>query len=901
MVTDNNSGPHVPSKAFQLLLSKGLKDFAEGNASQLLDDREAVWWLSEGHVNVFSCRLVDGVPAGRLIPCFGIGEGDIALGVDPVQTGPGQGLVAKAETRVRFERIPRDALLRLVPEDPTAVRCLSGWIRALCGTLTGGTVPDGSKPVLSAERHKLEPGDRIAGPNEVCFVRLDEGEGSFCGRTNLQVTPAEGWVPLAPGTWIAAETGCAVRVRALAGTFAADDTAEVLDTMHRFVLRALEQAAALEEQQSRAEVVADEAHLQETFRESIEDLSRSLSQRRKLSAGMGTPQDGLLAACDIIGEQIGVRFGRRGQKSPQDEQGWSLDAICQRAGVQGRPVTLEGNWWSQDSGPLLGFLEESNEPVALIPRARGSYSMVRPSTGEKTNLTGESASCISPHGFMLYPTLGEGKATGRTVLSTALRGSLRDILRVFAVGFLGGLLSLLFPLMTQYVIDTVIPQARGESLVLVASVLFLGTIMTSLLAVVRTFALLRVEGRSSNTLQSAIWGRVLTLPMEFFRRYTAGDLSNRISGIDQIRRKLSVAILSNVFQAVFSLTNLVLMIYYSVELALVGFLLVLLNSVVVSAVSSAQLKRQRAAKDLQGKLSGKVFQFLSHVEKLHATHSEARAFHQWSKTYSAMMAKLYQSGLLATIASTFSSLYPVLCPFCIFLVYAYAMTPGTMSTGSFLAFLGAFAQLTAGFLPLNQSIETFVEVKPLYERAKPILQREPETSDGQVEVDNLAGRIELRHVSFRYAENTPRVIKNVSLSIEPGDYVAIVGPSGAGKSTVLQLLLGFVRPETGGIFFDDQDMSDLNLRLLRKQFSVVLQHSELFAGSVYDNIAGASDVTMDDVWDAAKAISLDEEIKRLPMGMFTYVAEKGRHVFGWAEATTPHSARHREQGPDPVL
>ena len=111
------------------------------------------------------------------------------------------------------------------------------------------------------------------------------------------------------------------------------------------------------------------------------------------------------------------------------------------------------------------------------------------------------------------------------------------------------------------------------------------------------------------------------------------------------------------------------------------------------------------------------------------------------------------------------------------------------------------------------------------------------------------------------------------MSAEPGEFVAIVGPSGAGKSTVFRLLLGFERPETGTVSYDGQSLTELDTRAVRRQLGVVIQNARILAGSIFQNIVGAANLTLDDAWEAAHIAGLAEDIERLPMGMHTFVSD----------------------------
>jgi ABC-type bacteriocin/lantibiotic exporter with double-glycine peptidase domain len=156
---------------------------------------------------------------------------------------------------------------------------------------------------------------------------------------------------------------------------------------------------------------------------------------------------------------------------------------------------------------------------------------------------------------------------------------------------------------------------------------------------------------------------------------------------------------------------------------------------------------------------------------------------------------------------------------------------------------------------------------------RPILQALPEVTPLQSDPGELRGEIEVSHVLFRYRDEEPAVLKDLSFQVQPGEFVALVGPSGCGKSTLLRLLLGFERPLAGAIYYDGQDLWGVDVERVRRQVGVVLQHDQLIAGNILSNIIGSLPLKIDDAWEAARLVGLDTEISEMPMGMHTLVGE----------------------------
>ena len=147
-------------------------------------------------------------------------------------------------------------------------------------------------------------------------------------------------------------------------------------------------------------------------------------------------------------------------------------------------------------------------------------------------------------------------------------------------------------------------------------------------------------------------------------------------------------------------------------------------------------------------------------------------------------------------------------------------------------------------------------------------------------VHHIRGDMDVEHISFRYNENSPRVLKDINLRVSPGEFVAIVGGSGSGKSTLLRIFLGFEKPESGSVYYDGQDMEDLDIKSVRRQMGVVLQNGQVMPGNILKNITGALNLTLDDAWEAARMVGLEKDIEAMPMGMYTVISAGGGNLSG---------------------
>jgi ATP-binding cassette subfamily C protein len=390
--------------------------------------------------------------------------------------------------------------------------------------------------------------------------------------------------------------------------------------------------------------------------------------------------------------------------------------------------------------------------------------------------------------------------------------------------------------------------------------------------VTRSLAVLRLGGKFDGTVQAAVWDRLLALPVSFFRRFTVGDLASRSMGIDAIRELLTGNVLTSLLGAVFSVFSFALLFHYSARLALLATGLVALLLLVTAALVYLQLRKQRQLLHLEGRIASLLFGLINAVGKLRVAGAERRAYALWAERFAAQRQRAIEAQHFANVQAAFNAAYGVLTLLALFAMAGLSAAEN-LSTSDFLAFNAAFAQFQAAALSLIGLLSTVLTMVPLYERLAPILTTPPEVDSTKAEAGELAGDVELSHVSFRYKEDGPLILDDVSFRARPGEFIALVGPSGSGKSTCLRLLLGFEQPASGSIYFDGQDLPSLDVHSVRRQIGVVLQNGRPMVGSLYSNILGEGDLGIDAAWEAARMAGLEEDIRAMPMGMHTVVSE----------------------------
>ena len=459
----------------------------------------------------------------------------------------------------------------------------------------------------------------------------------------------------------------------------------------------------------------------------------------------------------------------------------------------------------------------------------------------------------------------------------------RDLVRYILIGLLCTLIGLITPVITKSFIDGVIPLAAKNQAVQICILVFVCNISAMLGSLSKYLANIRMDSKANAVLESALMKKLLKLPVGFFKDYSSGDLASRISAVPVIRKKGFNILFTLLLNFVFSFAYLIQARHYCPELAKAGIALGIIPVLAGLITSLATYNLKEGLADIHGKLQGMLFQFFTGIEKIVNTNSEGRAFNRWASDYEKQIKKTYALNRFETAAEIINSIYPTLVSIIFYMIFGEALISGKIeriSTGSFLAFLTAYSLFQNALLRFSESFFEVRDLIPLMKRIKPIMEAKPEVDEEKSAIKIEEGKIEISHLNFRYSPQTPLVLKDVSMKIEPGQFVAIVGNSGAGKSTLLRNLIGFEHPEAGSIFYDDYDLNSLDLGVLRRQMGVVLQNDSVFQGTILQNIIGTSGLDEKAAWDAAKKVSLDKDIEELPMGMNTMILAGGKSLSG---------------------
>ncbi|TLS40706.1 NHLP bacteriocin export ABC transporter permease/ATPase subunit [Streptomyces montanus] len=643
-----------------------------------------------------------------------------------------------------------------------------------------------------------------------------------------------------------------------------DQQYRLLATLDRWI----EQLELTHEHRTAAGIKAGEAVRAEADR----TLLASISKRSGRSSAPADA-DATYAACKLVAHAAGITLADPAQGGTESDRLDPVERIALASRVRTRAVRLDGRWWRDNVGPLVGHRAASGTPVALLWR-RGGYVAVHPSSGRETPVEKANVADFEPRAVMFYRPLPEHRLSPMRLLRFSLQGSTGDLRNLAISGLVTVGLGALVPIATGQVLGVYVPQAQENLIVQFCLAIMIASVVSAAFMLMQNLTVLRMEGRIEATLQPAVWDRLLRLPTKFFTSRSTGELASAAMGISSIRRLMAgvgpVVVQSGTVGAM----NLVLLFLYSVPMAFAAIGMLVVIAAVFLGLGLWQVRWQRRLVVLSNKLNNQAFQTLRGLPKLRVAAAENYAYAAWAGEFAHSRELQQKVGRIKNLTTVLGAVYLPLCSLLMFMLLA-GPARGSMSAGAFLTFNTSVTMLLTSVTQLTGSFVSAVAALPMFEEIRPVLDATPEVRVASTRPAALSGAIEAKNLSFRYTDDGPLVLDDVSFEIRPGEFVAIVGPSGCGKSTLLRLLIGFDKPVSGSVLYDGQDLAALDQSAVRRQCGVVLQHAQPFTGSILDCICGTEPYTPEEAMAAAEMAGLAEDIKRMPMGLHTIVSGSG--------------------------
>lgn len=558
---------------------------------------------------------------------------------------------------------------------------------------------------------------------------------------------------------------------------------------------------------------------------------------------------------------------------------YTVEDIARSSGFLCREVELEEKFYKKEISPLIAFVKETGDPVAIYENTWNRKFCYIPKEDHVYKLTPKLAGSLDKNAYCIHRSLNSKDMGIKTVLNFALKDySLHDL----AVSLIGMLLvtlvNIMISTMHARLYDQIIPTGNAGNLYSYIAILIGFTIGSILFSISQNISSYRQNSRIKYSLQAAVYNRIFHMPEKFYRSYDSGELAYRTESATSSYYTLINSSQSIILQFVFSLFYLGNMSTYSGRLTGVAFILVIINMILTVALNQYYRRYQSKKSKLSGQIKSYLYQVFSGIETIRALGAEDAALSEYVDKVSDFSVLDYKHGKSDRTLRVFNILMTGLSTIIIY----YDMVNGTsgMSTGIFMGFTALYASFSGAMTSIAGGVANIYNMLPSLKLASEILRTQPELNDEGIAISELKGDIKVSNLSFGYNDNNV-ILRDINFHIAPGEYVAIVGATGCGKSTLLRLLLGFEKPLKGEIYYDNIPLSRLSRPELRRNIGVVLQEGGLFGGSIYKNIKMSNpNITDEDVYQAIEEVGLSEDIANMPMGIMTPVSEDAQTISG---------------------
>ena len=554
-----------------------------------------------------------------------------------------------------------------------------------------------------------------------------------------------------------------------------------------------------------------------------------------------------------------------------------IETQLDRYNIFFRYITLTDGWWARCTGYMMGFMADGHTPVILKPGFT-DYTFIHPVTRHVMTASKHS-DLLQQEALIACQPFEEEKLTVKSILRYAANSLCKSDFLFTLMACVGvALLTMFTPYVSKLIFSEVIPSGDADQIVPIATLLFSAATGLVMVQVARNLVVVRIKDKVEYALQTALMSRLLLLPTTFAKKYTPGDLSNRLLSLSRVSSSLTANFLSTLLTFLFSAIMFVQFFIYGGVLLYTGIVVIMIQIVAIMLEYYYTKKVQLSVNASGSHLVGTLFALFSGIQKIKTTGAEFRAFHQWAKSYAPT--EVYSSR--QPVASFYITGISYCLKFLPMIVTMWAAWQYQLSLSDYIAYCAVLGLVCNAVSNLQGITKMVSRLLPEIQLCRPILEAKTEIKADSHVVKNISGRVDIRGLKFRYADDMPLLFDGLNLTINSGDYVALVGASGCGKSTLMRLMMGLEKPLAGSVFYDQYDISDINLRSLRRYcIGICMQDGQLVEGTIRDNIIFNNPLlTEDDAWEAARLAALDGDIRNFPLGMDTLITVDGKGVSG---------------------
>ncbi len=551
-----------------------------------------------------------------------------------------------------------------------------------------------------------------------------------------------------------------------------------------------------------------------------------------------------------------------------------------------RPLRLELEELSQLKTPCV-LHWNLNHFVVLISVKGNKVTIHDPAVGKRVMKLSEVSKHFTGVALELTPTpdFKPEKISKRAKLSdfwSRITGLKRVLIQILVLSLLLQVFAIATPFYMQLVVDDVIISRDLDLLLILALGFGLMKLVNLAVTALRGVVILYMGTQLNIQMAANLLRHLLKLPMDYFEKRHIGDIISRFGSLENVKQLLTTGLIETVVDGIMAIGLLVMMFIYSTTLAFIVVVAVALYIVIRLALYRPyrQLKEEAIVAD--AKQNSNFMETVRGIQSVKLFGNESQRQTVWHNYYADAMNTGIRIGKLDIGYNFINGFLFGLENIIVIYLAASLVMDSLMTIGMLYAFMSYKSQFTEKASAL---VNKFIQFKMLslhMERLGDIiLTGQEEDIDSKRQLSQVKGELDLENISFRYSDNEPYLFKNLNFKIEEGSSIAVVGASGCGKTTLMKVMLGLLKPETGTILVDGYDIRKVGLRTYRNLIGTVMQNDQLLSGSIADNIC-FFDSDFDQEWieQCAQMAAIHQDIMAMPMGYHTLIGDMGSSLSG---------------------
>ena len=588
------------------------------------------------------------------------------------------------------------------------------------------------------------------------------------------------------------------------------------------------------------------------------------------------------------GHRIDLNTLRR--RHPVSLKGVTLRALIQVASQMDlacRPLRFELGQLRQLHLPAIVHWD-MNHFLVLRSVTRRGIVVHDPASGERFFPIAEASKHLSGVALELSPSEGFLPKDERARLPfstfwTQLRGSTHALVQILILSVILEAFVIASPFYLQLTIDEVIARGDVDLLIVLALGFGLLTAIKVASSAIRSLVILIVQNVLHFQIGARLFRHLVRLPIAYFEKRHIGDILSRFTSIEPIRSALAEGMIAATIDGLMAVATLAMIFVYSTQLALVVLAAFVLYAAVRLGLYRLLRNRSLAAIEAKAHENSTFIETMRAVQSLKIFNRESDRETQWLNRYADVVNANVRLGRTRIAFTTINdALFGLENVVTIYLAARLALS-NSLTIGMIFAFMSYKQHFIEKAVQLVEKALDFRILELHLERLADIALSPLERGHDQLldYTRQIEGRIELRNVSFHYADTEPFVLENISFIIEPGEFVTIMGPSGGGKTTLIKIMLGLLEPTRGEVLIDGIPLSTMGPRAYREHVGAVMQEDQLLSGSIADNIC-FFDPSFDQerMIQCAHLAGIHEEIMSMPMTYNSLIGDMGSSLSG---------------------